>query len=180
MEGSYTEACFILKACKKFLSSILKFDLELLKTKIISLHINRILFLGFELFRGNNYYAIMRKRKKAATLRLHAPISTIIQKLRAEGFVKGYKGIPNFRLISKSKDQIIIIYNSIFNKIHNYYCISDNYVHLRSILKFLLRESCIKLLATKFKLKTQRQVIRKFGSSLGNKYKNSVIRLFNV
>lgn len=48
----------------------------------------------------------------------------------------------------------------------NYYNFTHNYTRLASYLEFILKQSCAKLLATKFSLGTMAQTYKKFGSKL--------------
>jgi nicotine oxidoreductase len=63
-------------------------------------------------------------------------------------------------------DQIIHQYNSVMRGYLNYYSFVHNYGRLASFVEFILKQSCSKLLATKFTLKTMAQVYKKFGGKM--------------
>jgi hypothetical protein len=69
-------------------------------------------------------------------------------------------------------NQIINQYNSVFRGILNYYSFAFNRGRLVSILNFYLKGSCAKLLATKYSIRTQAQVFKKFGKDLNRKTSN--------
>jgi nicotine oxidoreductase len=58
------------------------------------------------------------------------------------------------------------MYNSVLRGYLNYYSFANNYNHLAASLTFLLKESCAKLLAAKFNLRTMARVFKKYGSDL--------------
>lgn len=63
------------------------------------------------------------------------------------------------------------MYNSVLRGYLNYYSFAHNYNHIAASLTYILRESCLKLLAAKFNLRRKAQVIKKYGKdlSLGGK-----------
>lgn len=61
---------------------------------------------------------------------------------------------------------IIGLYNSVVRGYLNYYSFVHNYGTLTSRLMFILKSSCCKLIAAKFKLKTMANVYKKFGKNL--------------
>lgn len=63
-------------------------------------------------------------------------------------------------------DQIILLYNSVLRGFLNYYSFVHNFGRLVSYAEFILKQSCAKLLATKFHLGTMAKTYKKFGSSL--------------
>ena len=74
-----------------------------------------------------------------------------------------------------SKDDIILLYNSVYRGIINYYRFTENFNNLTSKVHNILKESCTKLLAAKFSFKTQAQVFTKYGKNLKGKDKHQFI-----
>lgn len=102
-----------------------------------------------------------------------APISEILDKLEKNGFVKRYnkdktrlipEAIPKF--IFLEHPAIILRYNAIINGFLNYFSFVDNLSKLHQILGFILRHSCAKTLARKFRLKSRAGAFKKFGKNL--------------
>jgi hypothetical protein len=100
------------------------------------------------------------------SIRLEAPLDKISHKLREAKILKGIVPVPRFIWLPKSKDQIIALYNSFYNAYINFYSCVHNLGYISSYLHFVLKTSCAKLLAAKFKLKTQNKVFAKFGKDL--------------
>lgn len=59
-----------------------------------------------------------------------------------------------------------MLYNGVIRGFLNYYSFTHNYGRLASYIEFILKQSCAKLLATKFNLGTMAQTYKKFGSKL--------------
>jgi hypothetical protein len=68
--------------------------------------------------------------------------------------------------MSFNKDETILLYNSVYRGIMNYYRFAENFNNLSSKVHYILKESCAKLLAVKFSLKTQGKVFAKYGKNL--------------
>ena len=58
------------------------------------------------------------------------------------------------------------MYNSVFRGYLNYYKFAHNYPRVASRVGYILKESCAKLLATKYSLGTMAKVYNKFGPSM--------------
>lgn len=99
-------------------------------------------------------------------LRLEVPIDHIKRKLSKVGFLKSNKSYPRFIWLHHNHDQIIHLYNAVFRGFLNYYSFAHNYNRLVSILSLYLKQSCAKLLATKFNLGTMKKTYVKFGNLL--------------
>jgi hypothetical protein len=63
------------------------------------------------------------------------------------------------------------LYNGVLRGYLNYYSFTNNYAKLASSLEYILRNSCAKLLAAKYKLGSVNKVITKFGEDLKGKDK---------
>jgi hypothetical protein len=92
----------------------------------------------------------------------------IFKKLIKTGFMSAqYKtGTPRFIWLANDKDSIIKLYNSVLRGFLNYYSFTHNYSRVASSLEFILKTSCAKLLAAKFKLRSVTKVIAKYGKNL--------------
>ena len=66
----------------------------------------------------------------------------------------------------KSKDAIILLYNSVYRGIIQYYRFADNFNNLSSKVHYILKNSCARLLTAKFKTKTQGKIYAKYGENL--------------
>lgn len=66
--------------------------------------------------------------------------------------------------------QILHMYNAVLRGYLNYYNFTHNYGRVASRTEFILKASCAKLLAAKFKLGTMSKVYEKFGPRLLTKH----------
>lgn len=155
---------------KNFLSTELHLELSESKTLITNLSLGKVSFLGTSIARARvNTYGrksrnfLIRDNK---TLRLTAPIDSVIKKLTAAGIIKNGKPIPRWKWLANTKDEIILLYNSVYRGITNYYSFANNLNQLSSRVRFILLSSCAKTLAAKFTLGTQAAVFKKFGKNL--------------
>ena len=184
--GSHKETVEIKDLCKNFLSKI-KLRLSEEKT-VITQGLAGCIFLGTrihvplnqEKFKKNS----LHKSRANLGVRLNAPLERVINKLHQAGYCDP-NGIarPRMALYASSKDEIVGIYSSVLRGILNYYSFSDNYKNLGNSIFYILRKSLTKLLAAKFKLKSSRQVLLKFGKYLQREgkisfpdYKNPSLR----
>lgn len=79
--------------------------------------------------------------------------------------------------MSESKDAIILLYNSVYRGIVQYYRFADNFNGLSSKVHYVLKESCARLLAAKFKAGTQAKVYATYGKSLKGKDKHGFAKM---
>jgi group II intron reverse transcriptase/maturase len=167
--GSYREAQSIRERCKEFLAGM-KLRLNEEKTVISSAQ-KGCIFLGTKIHVPLNQLVFKRgtKHKARANLgvRLNAPLERAIKKLSLAGYcdVNGVAK-PRMALYAADKDEIVGIYSAVARGILNYYSFSDNRRRLSQSVFHILRGSLAKLLAAKFKLRTARQAIIKFGKYL--------------
>jgi len=68
--------------------------------------------------------------------------------------------------MSEPKDAIILLYNSVYRGIMQYYRFADNFNRLSSKVHYVLKESCARLLAAKFKTGTQASIYATYGKNL--------------
>jgi hypothetical protein len=74
------------------------------------------------------------------------------------------------------KDNIINLYNSVLRGYLNYYSFTHNYSRLASSMEFILKTSCAKLLAAKYKLRSVNKVLSEFGDDLKGKGKTAFLK----
>jgi hypothetical protein len=79
--------------------------------------------------------------------------------------------------MQESKDSIILLYNSVYRGIIQYYRFVDNFNDLSSKVHYILKSSCVKLLAAKYSAKTSSKIYSTFGKNLKGKDKHSFIKL---
>lgn len=167
IRGSREDCLNILAKIKKFLLEELKLELSEEKTKITNIKNVAASFLSISIRRFNHtQFRRVKGRLTRVTdsLRLTAPLDKIVKKLQTSGFIKKRLPAPRFLWMTNSKDEIILLYNSIYRGIMNYYSFVHNLNELSSRIHNILKSSCAKLLAAKFTLKSQSKVREKFGS----------------
>lgn len=115
------------------------------------------------------------------TLRMTAPISEIIKKLTKADILKNGQPSPKWKWLTNSKDEIILLYNSVYRGIMQYYSFTNNFNELSSRCHYLLKHSCARLLAAKYTLGTRAAVFSKFGKNLqGNSKHGFVPALYGI
>nr|UED14394.1 hypothetical protein [Ophiocordyceps sp.] len=179
VRGSYEDCEKILKRIEEFLASELNLELSKEKTKITSAKFETANFLSVKInkFKHMRYRRVNgRLTRVTDSLRLTAPISKIVNKLKTNGFIKNKETIPRFIWLSNSKDEIIILYNSVYRGITNYYRFVHNFNELSSRIHHILKSSCAKLLAAKFNLKSQVKVFEVYGKNLKGDDKHGFIQ----
>ena len=100
-------------------------------------------------------------------MRIMIPIMDLIKKLKNNKFIKmNDKGLPistsRKDLVNFEHYDIISFYNHRISGLVNFYKFASNLNSLRKIIMFL-QFSCALTLALKYKLKTKRQVFKRFG-----------------
>lgn len=172
VRGSLGETNQILEKIRIFLSEELKLNLNSTKTLITKPTKSPALFLGtlisisehVHFYSGNHG----QRLKAVSQIILNAPLDRIFKKLASASFMDlGTKvGTPRFLWYAESKDSIIKLYNSVLRGYLNYYSFANNYSRVATSLEWILKTSCLKLLAAKFKLRTTSKVLRKFGKDI--------------
>jgi hypothetical protein len=170
----------------KFINNELKLDLTLDKTRITNLLHDKAKFLGFYIMinkvKESNYdNGRIRKTNIANNnMWLLVPVDLLLQKLADKGFLKNYKLghriVPNAKTswIYLDHRSIIQQYNIIIQGLLNYYNIATNRYIFHLIINFILRHSCAKTLARKFRLRSRAGAFKKFGPLLKNKSLNPI------
>lgn len=170
IRGTRKEALEILEKVRDF-SAAIDLTLSETKTKLTSLNEDTVLFLGTNIKRSNhsNFSRIggMRRLKRNKLgIRFEAPLDRIEKKLVQASFMEKGISAPKFLWLHHDHDQIIHLYNSVLRGYLNYYNFVHNYGRLASYIEYVLKQSCAKLLATKFKLGTMASTYKKFGPTL--------------
>jgi hypothetical protein len=183
IEGSYLDCVNILNNIKNFFKQELFLELPDESVEIINTKLAKyVIFLGVRIrvsslqlkkvynnWEGKTLDLNHNKNYNYIEIRLEAPIKYIIGKLTKAGFLKDQKPVPKLIWTSYEKDVILYLYHSIYQNIINYYSFVSNRHKLDSWLYKVLNSSCMKLLASKFSLSSQKKVINRFGPNLINR-----------
>lgn len=119
-----------------------------------------------------------RRIKINQELQLNISCLYLLNKLKEKGFVSFNIKINKWVshgitvLVNLDHADILRFYNRIILGLVNYYSFATNFSQLSRVL-FLLKQSCAKTLALKFKLKTSSKVFAKFGRFLTFKCSNN-------
>lgn len=168
MRGSRKDAVAVLRKVQEYLRDSLKLTVNLEKSKITNLRRDRALFLGSYISRSHVTFS-NRRQRFARLIRFEAPLAHITDKLTSAGFMINGVALPRFQWLHNSKDAIIGLYNGVIRGYLNYYSFAGNYSKLVSMLLFHLKDSCTRLLAAKFSLRSRAQVYKKYGKDLRGK-----------
>lgn len=171
----------ILTEIHAFLKDALKIELSLDKTRITHMPSERAKFLDvyFNVPKSKEAKIVHRRtgrgsiKSRVNQVRpyFYAPFDEIIAKLKDKGFIKEVKkcsvvtgAIPKWMFLDHRN--IVHRYNAVIRGYLNYFSFVDNYSNFVSIVKFILRHSCAKTLARKFRLYTRAAAFKKFGPYL--------------
>ena len=170
IRGTRKEAMDILDKVRKFCTSI-ESTLSETKTKLTGLNSESVPFLGTKITRANHASfskigSVRRLRRNKLGIRFEAPLDRIRKKLVQSSFMSEGKSVPKFLWLHLEHDQIILLYNAVMRGFLNYYSFVHNFPRLVSYIEYILKQSCAKLLATKFHLGTMAKVYKKFGPNL--------------
>ncbi len=170
VRGSKEDCKHILEKIRIYLKEDLKLNLSDSKTLLTNANEDKALFLGTEIFRLRHQSFLSSQfgyiKRNGREVRLESPKQRIVKKLTNKGFLKNNVPVPRFLWLHYDKDTIITLYNSVYRGYINYYSFAENLNRVSSWLHFVLKTSCAKLLASKFKLETQKKVFIKYGSDL--------------
>ena len=178
IRGSKKECVNIKGKIKDFLKNELDLELSETKTKITNSNKEVAEFLSVRIKRSN-HVTFSNKRnvltRKVRNLRLTAPIDRVTKKLAINGFMKENSPYPKFIWMQESKDAIILLYNSVYKGIIQYYRFADNFNNLSSKVHYILKNSCARLLTAKFKTNTRGGIYAKYGKNLKGMDKHSFV-----
>lgn len=175
IRGSRQETLGILHSIRIFLKDNLKLDLSETKTLITDPRRSPALFLGTQISISDhvkfNSGAHGQGRKAVSQIVLSAPLDRIYKKLSEAKFMDmaSKSSLPRFLWLHEDKDTIITLYNSVLRGYLNYYSFTNNYARLAASLEWILKNSCMKLLAAKFKLRRITSVLKEYGKDLKGK-----------
>lgn len=79
--------------------------------------------------------------------------------------------------MQENKDAIILLYNSVYRGIIQYYRFADNFNDLSAKVHHVLKNSCARLLTAKFKANTQGEIYALYGKNLKGKDKHGFINI---
>lgn len=167
--GPFVEAQEIREKCRIFLEGI-KLRLSEEKTLITSAS-KGCIFLGAKVHVPLNQQRFkkgyQRLSRAALGVRLNCPLDRVIRKLALGGFcnASGYP-LPKMALYACDKDEMVSLYSSVFRGFINYYSFADNFKILAGSIWYILRNSCCKVLAAKYKTKSVRATLLRFGPRL--------------
>ena len=149
--GPKEEAERIREQLGEFLSQRLKLTLSPEKTLITHATDEKARFLGYEIkaTRDGNLIARDGRRATNGLLTLLMPQS-VVAKCR-DRFCKGGKPIHRPDLLADTDFTIIQRYQSVLRGVYNYYCMAVNVSRRMSRIKWILRTSLMKTLASKFR-----------------------------
>lgn len=177
VRGSLEDCKLLVEKIERFTREQIGLILSKDKTKITNANKELAKFLSVNVGRKthrtftNNNGII---RRNVNNLRLTAPILSLSKKLAANGFLKENTPYPKFKWMSEEKDAIVLLYNSVYRGIINYYRFADNFNDMSSKIHYILKNSCARLLAAKYKL-SQAKVYAKFGKDLKGADKHAFI-----
>lgn len=167
--GPVKLAIEIKKEIYNFLKLELGTQLNGEKTLIINAHNKNAEFLKTSILSHVN--PDRSKKRTMPCINLRAPINKLISELREQKFIKWKKdgktacSVGVTRLINLDHKDIVNYYNNVLYNILNYYTFRDNYSSLWSVVN-LLRTSCARTLARKYKLGSAAKAYKKFGKLL--------------
>lgn len=171
--GSVDEAKMIRLRIADFLFK--KCGLELNKEKTtISATKNGFTFLGAHCIKPNVIKAGLFTNKNPAKIRMRieAPIEKLLNKLVINKFAYRdengrFHATARRDLVNSSHWETLSFYNSRILGLLNFYSFAVNYNGLRNVV-LILWFSCALTLALKYKLRTKRQIFKKFGRYLND------------
>jgi hypothetical protein len=129
-------------------------------------------FLGTQFQRSSSSQRRFQRRGRGwlrcyqRPLNLSVSLDWIRSKLHHSSYLKNGQPYPRYQWIPLNHWQILVLYNSVYWGFTNYYSFALNINDLSSLLRFVLKSSCAKLLAAKYSLSSQAKVYKRYGSSL--------------
>nr|QWK44963.1 hypothetical protein [Protohalopteris sp.] len=174
--GSFRLVVKIRDFLENFLSDDLGLRLNLERGSMIKAGKKSVIFLGalIKCPKSNVKPVILAKTKRKvytmSCINMKAPIPELIEKLISRGFARRNqrgkvlaKGLGYLQ--NRSHGDVLDYYNVVIREIVNYYSFVDNKVHLGSLIR-ILRMSCARTFALKYKLRLMSKAFKKFGGRL--------------
>lgn len=169
IRGSNAEAREVIKNITIFCNH-LGITINKDKTQITNIITETAVFLGTNIQRSSHQKYPSKggfyKQRFIQPLNLTVSLDRIRSKLHQTSFIKNGQPSPRYQWISLNHRQILVLYNSVYRGFTNYYSFALNYNDLASLLQFVLKSSCAKLLAAKYSLDSQAKVYKMYGSGL--------------
>lgn len=176
MRGSKEDCRSIIQNIQEFLTN-LNLVLSPEKTQITNAKEEMATFLSVRIQKKNHRTFSTRQgilRRNVNNVRMTASIDKVTKKLTNNGFIKRNTPYPKFIWMQEEKDAIINLYNSVYLCIINYYRFTDNFNNLSSKVHFVLKNSCARLLAAKYK-STLAKIYKKYGKNFKGENKHGFI-----
>lgn len=79
--------------------------------------------------------------------------------------------------MQEAKDDIILLYNSVYRGIIEYYRFAENFNGLSAKVHYILKESCARLLVAKYKAGTQTKIWATYGKNLKGQDKHEFVKI---
>jgi hypothetical protein len=166
---NFSNHYFIRPICAKII--ILEFlrkemKLRVMKNEIFinNMDIEKTFFLGTYIFKSKiNNSKLFSVYYKTF---LEVPLIYIRIKLKKTNFIRQNCSEPKLVWLNYSLNNIIILYNTEFQKYENYYYFAFNRLNFLMFIYSIFKSSCAKLLATKYSLNSKKKVYLKFGKNL--------------
>nr|UEX92732.1 hypothetical protein [Ophiocordyceps lanpingensis] len=180
VRGSKEDSVNLMLKIKVFLKDELGLELSEAKTKITNAKTEHAEFLSVRVKRSNHETYSRRRNvlsRNVKNMRLLAPIDKVTKKLIINGFFKEGRPYPKFIWMQEPKDAIILLYNSVYRGIIQYYRFADNFNGLSAKVHYILKESCARLLAAKYKAGTQAKIFATYGKNLKGQDKHGFVKL---
>ena len=180
VRGSREDCVNIMTEIRTFLRDKLGLELSEAKTKITNANSEHAEFLSVRIKRSNHVTFALRRgviSRNVKNMRLLAPIDKVTKKLMNNGFMEKGRPYPKFTWMSEPKDAIILLYNSVYRGIIQYYRFADNFNKLSAKVHYVLKESCARLLAAKYKAGTQAKIFTTYGKNLKGKDKHGFAKI---
>jgi len=175
VSGSIQDAKNIQQLIKDFLKSNCGLELNMKKSVISNMLNEKWSFLGADIrkLRAKPEWRVKHVDGKAGgvyKLMVNASINKIIMELKKGGFVRqNHLGavLPQAHtpIVNLTHYEILSFFNLKIHGILNFYSFASNRFRLWRVI-WLLKASCALTLARKLKLKTIKQVFKRFGSNL--------------
>lgn len=177
--GTKQEALEIKDQLQLFLKQTLMLDLSLSNIKITHASTDRAYFLGVEIFMMPNDKRQIKRIERKGIIQMNAPISKILEKLYLCGFLSAKLSptrVGNF--IHYDILYILEIFKFLVRGLLNYYAFTSNFTRFKASILYVLKYSFVLTIASKLKLKTKKQVFKKYGKSLSFKNEDGTICKF--
>lgn len=179
--GSAKDASELKEQIQTFLKEELHLDLNEEKTRITD-STDVAHFLGTDITRSDNTEKKVIRNKRGDKTRIggnyrsrKAPIKKRVERLVKERLVRGNgsrtRALPRMRRVNREHPDILNYFNSKIRGIRNYYSFAANRSSLSKIV-WRRWKSCARTLAKKFKRKTIKKVVDRFGKDLKHEETN--------